>query len=132
MGYEFHILREGHYERVAGSAITEEEWAAAVQSVPGLRLSDSAPITGANPRTGATISIARRPSDVELFFPEDNRYPEISGKWIPTFRYARGSASFKPPVDIEDPDDPVRIAAAALAHALGARIEGDEGEVYDW
>ncbi len=79
-----------------------------------------------DPKTGEQLVMPSDSGDVEVFFPEDD-------EWIPVFYwYERNStascnARFQP----GDTSHPVWNAAVALASALGAVIQGDEGEVYD-
>jgi hypothetical protein len=127
MGYALHIGRADE------GAISEQDWRAAVAAVPALRFCDGTPLTTTNPRTGEKIAIGRRPTDVELRFPDDAPDADRAGRWIPVFWYSVGGrVTFKPPGDMDDPSDPVRAAASSLARALDAVIRGDDGEEYDW
>ncbi|WP_202755646.1 hypothetical protein [Burkholderia cenocepacia] len=81
---------------------------------------DESAITSANPVTSETISIPGRPGDVSIL---------VDGKWIKTFSWNRGRASFNASRNMSAAD-PTMAAAMHLAVALSAVARGDEGEVY--
>jgi hypothetical protein len=117
MGYEIHIRRDDESE------IGLDEWRAAVAAIDGMRLA-SGDAFARNPRTNAKIRIPTQGGDVEVFFPECDA-------WVRCLSWSHGRISFRPPVDFANPTCWFRWALAALATQLGARLVGDDGEVYD-
>ena len=99
------------------------EWQDAVTTTVGVRLTP-ADTVATNPHTGETIRIPGKPGDAEVFFAEQ-------AKWVRFYSFFGGAISFKPPVTFEEVNDPVRNLSRTLASALGARMVGDGGEVYD-
>jgi len=78
----------------------------------------------ANPRTGEIIKVRNTGGDAEVCF-ETN-------KWLRVFRRSPSSRiSFKVPRDFDLPASGIRRLARELAHALGASVIGDQGEIYD-
>src|SRR4051794_30108160 len=133
MGYELSIIRDGYYDRVSGSAISADEWRAAVLSVANLRLSDGSPVTTINPKTSERITIGLRDTDAQILFPDHARLGDTGDSWISVFFYQpRGRVTFRPSSETDNPLDPVRCAAVALARALEAHIEGEDGQRFDW
>ena len=119
MAYDLHI------ERIGGAPITLEEWRAATASTDGIRLRAAVPHTITNPKTGEIISMSSREGDAEVFFTQDDR-------WQFVFRWRGDSAVFAARFDPIEPSHPVWAAAVGLASHLGAKIRGDDGEVYDF
>ena len=117
MGYEVHI------RHVDGSAIGLDEWCDAVAMTEGMRLASGDAIA-VNPRTKDEIRIPNQGGDVEVLFPEDDA-------WVRCLSWSLGRISFRPPADFGYPDSRFRLALAALAMQLSARLVGDDGEVYD-
>lgn len=117
MAYDLHI------ERDEDRPIALSEWIAAVESTNGVRLFSAPAHTITNPKTGEVISLGARKGDAEVQFSSD--------EWHAVFRWRGETAVFASRFDPTETSHPVWIAAAALAHRLGARIRGDEGEVYD-
>jgi hypothetical protein len=111
MAYRLHIERD--------PSISLDEWRAAILGQASLK-EDERPVTSVNPVTGERISIPGRPGDVAVL---------VDGKWIKTFTWNRGRASFNAPRNLLAVD-PTMAAAMQLAVALSAVIRGDEGEVY--
>ena len=72
-----------------------------------------------NPKTGEAITVKASEGDVAM---------ELDGRWISVFRWRNGRVMFK--ASIQDPKDPVSVAAFALAEGLGATVRGEEGETY--
>ena len=112
MAYQLHIVRD--------QSLTLDEWISAVQATPALRLDDSAQ-SAINPNTGEVISVGGREGDVAI---------SLQGKWVKVFNWRNGDVSFPVRGDLSR-NDPVAMAAFALARHLGAVIRGDEGEHYE-
>ncbi|EPL06891.1 hypothetical protein [Pseudomonas sp. CF161] len=107
MAYEIHILRTAD----AGE-ISLQEWHAVCAADPSLELQEQ--LVGINPRTGETIVLGE--TDAASW-----RSPVSGDEYL--FDYRRGRISFVH-------DDELIIKAKDIARALGARVEGDEGEAY--
>jgi hypothetical protein len=101
--------------------ITLPEWAEAVASVDGLRMSQG-DASAINPLTKERVVIPNRGGDAELFRDDCNRWMRVLW-WSPG-----GSIHFAEP---ENKGDPVLTAARSLAHALEARIVADGGLPYE-
>lgn len=120
MAYELHIERssqEGEEE-----PIPLAEWKAAVSAIDGVRLFDGSTHEFVVPM-GPNLRIKANEGDAEVFFPAEN-------EWMFVFRWYEGTVSFNARMALE-PATPAWAAAAALASRLGAKIQGDEGEIYD-
>ena len=125
MAYALHIERQSN-------ELTLEEWISAVGRIENARLATgNSKIT--NPKTGEVISIESSPGDVDVLFSTKGflRFCAKS-EWSTCIRFSRGKGTFNAPPDIEESNNPVRVTASKLAHLLGAKIIGDEGEVYEW
>lgn len=123
MAYDLHI------EKNNGQPISEAEWNAVVLSTPDIR-KGTGTVTAVNPSTGERIEIQMQPGSVEVC-----TRPAAGSEceWQPVFWYGRGRVSFAATETLmQDPQDPIRRAAIALSTEIGARIVGDEGEVYAW
>ena len=78
-----------------------------------------------NPKTGEIIRLRNAGGDAEAFFP-------AKSEWLRVFYWSpSGRISFRAPRDFDLPTSIIRRLAAELAHALGASLIGDEGEVYN-
>jgi len=120
-----------HIER-SPKGFTLDEWIEQVTKQDGVKLVETG-VEAKNPTTGETISIEGRPGDVAVLFPTT----EFLGfgrkaEWRTCIRFFRNKASFNATPELESPLSPLRVAASSLAAALGAKIVGDEGEVYEW
>lgn len=122
MGYDLHLRRgdpESPGERLP---ISLDEWLAAAQATPGVRLSSKAEHRLGPP--GHELVLRAREGDAEL--------RAENGEFFPAFRWSEGAITFSSRcVDSFDRSDPGWAAAVALAHQLDAEIVGDEGERYD-
>ena len=125
MAYSLHIER-------SPTELTLEEWIEAVKKQEGVKLVEGGS-QATNPKTGEVIFLPGRPGDVAVLF-HSKGFLGFGGKseWRLCISFLSGRASFKPPLDIESPDDPLRVAVSKLSRALGARVVGDEGEIYEW
>jgi len=121
MGYNIHIRR--HNTGVPDSPIALSDWRVAVECTDGVRMAEE-DYQIANPKTGELIRIRNRGGDAEILFPDE-------GAWRRVFWWFEGRISFGAPRDFELPTCFIRRAATDLARALGARLIGDDGEIYD-
>jgi len=115
MGYDVHITRADDWGESAASPISLDEWIAYVKSDPEMRFDGFAE--------------AKSPSDQIL------RY-ENPG--LAVWLAHSGSASGRTPwfdlrqgcVTVKNPDEEILAKMRAIAQALGARVQGDDGELY--
>ncbi len=122
MGYDLHITRASDWFDSESAPISIDEWKLAVASVTGTRLDDG-PVILANPKTGERIAVSGRDGDVAVL---------LDGTWVKVFHYYEGRIVFKAgPVNLNDSNDKVAVAAFRLAQLLSAKIVGDEGEIYE-
>ena len=101
MGYDLYITRKRNWFDDNGPAISRDEWLAIVESDPELSL---------------------RPNDEFLTanWNGDCKYPD------PWFSYCATATA----IETKNPDEPIIAKMLELAARLGARVQGDEGEVY--
>ena len=120
MAYTLTIERED-------AVISLEEWLAAVEATDGIRKCQGGRHTATNPLTGAIMSMAVEPGDVEIYDLE-------AGQWKFCIRWYGGSPSFNANVIARaldgDLSDPAWIALHAVVARLQASIVGEEGEAY--
>ncbi|MCQ8129000.1 hypothetical protein [Methylomonas rivi] len=125
MAYALHIER-------SPQGLTLDEWIEEVTKQDGVKLVEIG-VEAKNPTTGETISIEGRPGDVAVLFPTTGFLGfGRKAEWRTCIRFVRNKASFNATPELESPHNPLRVAASSLAAALGAKIVGDEGEVYEW
>jgi hypothetical protein len=106
MGYDLHVTR-GH-----GKPIAEAEWRAYVAGDPELDLTGVA-------ETPTPDGILRYENPGLACW---SGHPSRAQVW---FDFRRGQ------VVVKNPDEPTIGKMLVVAHALGARVEGDEGEIYE-
>lgn len=113
MGYDIHITRAPHWTESHSVAITLDEWKAFVADDPDMRMANFAEATSP---AGETI-----------------RYEnEGLAAWIPGacenpagwFDYRNGR------IVVKNPDEAMLAKIKRVAELLGARVMGDEGELY--
>jgi hypothetical protein len=101
VGYDLHITRRADWADDGGPPITEEEWLRLVEADPELRL---------DPDNGPQHALWSGP-------PED---PEPWLAWE-----ERGEIFTK------NPDAPLIRKMIQVAERLGAKVQGDDGDIYD-
>ena len=99
--------------------IGEEEWVAAVESIPGIRIAHRNP-SFTNPRTGDVITIRNSEKSVEVL--------DASGNWHMGIHFSKGRVTLSGVA--WEAGNPIGEAASQLAAKLDAKIIGDEGEHY--
>jgi hypothetical protein len=112
MGYTVHITRAHEWQESDETPITLEEWLAYVASDPEMRLDGFA--EARNPKTGEIIRL------------------ESPGLSVWT-AWAAGIAwmdHLHGQVVVKNPDTAILEKMCAIAKHLGARVQGDEGEMY--
>jgi hypothetical protein len=108
VGYEVHICRPG------SAPISLDEWSAYVERAGDLRMDDFAQSTTPD---GATIRIEAPGIAVWTAHPDPSQ-----GGWI-TF----GDGE----ITVNNPDAAMLRRMHEIALALGAHVQGDDGELYD-
>jgi hypothetical protein len=122
MAYEIHIARRAPEGQMLPIALSE--WRAVVQQTEDVRMAEgNFEIT--NPKTDQVIRLRNAGGDAEVFSPTRAEWQRVF-RWDPF-----GRISFRAPRDFHLPTSFIRRLAAELAHALGASLIGDEGDVYD-
>jgi len=117
MGYDLHITRKNDWHDPKGPEISLAEWRAVVQADPGMRLDAFAQ---ARPDDGG---VRRASCDGLSVWTEYSQHDEARNKaW---FLYSRGE------IRVKNPDDEIIRKMWSIAQALGAKVQGDDGEVYD-
>jgi hypothetical protein len=122
MPYEIHIERRGPGDQILPIALSE--WRRVVQETKNVRMAVG-DLEISNPKTREIITLRNAGGDAEVFFPP-------KAEWVRVFRWSpSGRISFRAPRDFDLPASSIRRLAAELAHALGASLIGDEGEIYE-
>jgi hypothetical protein len=122
MAYEIHIERRAPEGQILPIALSE--WRAVVQQTQNVRMAEG-DLEITNPKTGEIIRLRNTGGDAEAFFP-------AKAEWLRMFCWSpSGRISFRAPRDFDLPNSGIRRLVAELAHALGASLIGDEGEIYD-
>jgi len=125
MAYALHIER-------SPQGFTLDEWIKEVTKQDGVKLVET-DVEVKNPATGEIISIEGSLGGAAVLFSATG-FIGFRGnpEWHTCIRFAHNKASFNATPDLESPRNPLRVAASSLAAALGAKIVGDDGEVYEW
>jgi len=124
VAYELHLVRDG--------GIDLAEWRSLISSVDGVREAAADWVTKL-PR-GQELRVKVSPGDAEVLV-EPGRLWRIFGAkpaWYPFFRYRNGRVNFKAAFEVDNPEDRRRRLIALLASRLGAQVQGDDGEVYEF
>jgi hypothetical protein len=100
MGYDAHITRKKFWADSEGRPITAQEWLAYVATDPQLRLDPTS--------KRHTVTILRIQS----------QYPDPWLEW------------FEGDIYTKNPDEAILGKMLQIASALGARVQGDDGEIY--
>ena len=113
LAYDIHITKASEWSESAKSPVTEEQWKAAVLADGELKIDDTASAT--NPKTKETIQIIN----------------PLMASWIDPktknkhyFYYSRGK------ITVKNPSDSAIKKMKFVASKLGAKVQGDEGELY--
>jgi hypothetical protein len=120
MGYDAHITRKQHWADEADNAtISLAEWLAYVAADPEMQLDNHAEAPAG--ATGTTLGIDSS---------------EGLSVWLPYSKNGRAGnyawfAHEGDRVTVKNPDEEILGKMLAVAHALGARVQGDDGEYYD-
>lgn len=108
MGYDVNITRARHWAENVGQEIQPEEWRAVVKEDPELEMRGVADAGGLRYENPLLAAWTAHPS-----------YEEV---WVD---YSGGN------LVVKNPDMHILRKLCALAAQLGARVQGDEGEIYE-
>jgi hypothetical protein len=115
MGYELHVTRREHWADTEAPDILMDEWLTYVNSDPELELTN-----GYDLKMGAETSYQDSPG-----FCGWNAHPtEKEANSRPWFAFWKGS------IETKNPDAPTIRKMMKVASALGAHVQGDDGEIY--
>ena len=124
MAYTLHIERQ--------RPITPQDVNEAVGLIANLRMNTGDSVLK-NPDTDEEILIPVGEGGISVLFKSGGFLGfGVKETWHHVFYLSQGSIKFIAFQGLEDPNNPVRIAASELATALEARIRGDQGEPYNW
>ena len=112
MGYGLHITRRAHWSDEHGPEISAEEWVAYAATDPELEI------------TGAAEAVSPQGETIRMASPGLTRWVQ-GGETAGWLSFQRGSLS------ANNPSDDFVIKMHRISVALGAKLEGDEGELYD-
>jgi hypothetical protein len=115
LGYELHITRKQGWSDEDGPIITQAEWEAYIASDPELRLDGYAEVTMP---TGSKLRVTPPGIAVWTAHPD----PSSGPAWI-----TLGSSGN---VRARNPDRALIRKMCQIAQQLGARVMGDDGEIY--
>jgi hypothetical protein len=116
MGYDVHITRKQSWFDEDGSEISLAEWLAVVRADPDMRFDGYAETTVDD---GSVLRIEDEGLSVWTAY---SRHGENGMAW---FSFGDGN------VTVKNPDPEILRKMWSLAQVLSARVQGDEGELYD-
>ncbi|WP_374087915.1 hypothetical protein [Methylomicrobium lacus] len=117
MGYEVHITRKEEWFEEEGPEITIEEWKNYVVSDPKMRLDGFAEATTPD---GSILRVESPGLSVWVAYSKHEEYGNMA--WFD---------HYKDRITVKNPDEEILIKMHAIASALEAKVQGDEGEIYD-
>ncbi len=117
MGYDIHITRADEWFDSQSESITMDEWIAYIQSDPEMRLDGYAEATTPE---GDTIRIESEGLAVWTAYSGHGVAGNMA--WIDVFNGR---------ITVKNPDREIRQKMFAIATKLNARVQGDDGELYD-
>jgi hypothetical protein len=116
MGYELHIVRKSNWDSDEDSNISLDEWLSYVESDEEITLTNGFQMNILNVDTSWKESPG---------FCSWNAHPNANEGTFPWFDYSDGCISTK------YPDDYTIKKMIAIAEVLNAKVQGDDGEIYD-
>ena len=116
MGYDVHITRRQDWWE-EGEEISIEEWAAYIESDPDMRMENSAEKKTPD---GSTIRIESKGLSIWTSYSGHGENGNMA--WF-DFRDGR--------ITVKNPDKEILGKMYSIASAFEAKVQGDEGEVYD-
>jgi hypothetical protein len=118
MGYDIHITRqENWFDEDSTRQISSNEWESILSSDNEMRLDGFAEATTAN---GETIRVSSKGLSVWTKYSGNG----LNGNYA-WFHYSRGNIVCK------NPDDEIISKMLDFAERLNAKVQGDEGEIYE-
>ena len=115
-------MADSIYIKRTNEKITEPEFQKLIEESEDLRIDNKGP-TGTNPFTG---------EKVEFKAPGTNAAMLIDNEWRQVFRCYKGRITFNATRSFfENPNEPIRKMARAIAKKLNAKVVGEEGESYE-
>lgn len=115
MGYELHITRKANWYEDSGPEITLGEWRAYAEADPEMRIDGFAEIETPD----GTLRMQSPGLAVWLAYSRHGESGNMA--WFSHFRDR---------VSVKNPDEEIIRKMHRVAVALGARLQGDEGELY--
>lgn len=118
MGYSLHINPSENFQ-------SESAWRNAVEACQYTRLTANDIIPMINPATGEAMKIRSFPTDVEIYFADEDT-------WQTSIFWRAGTASISArALTLGDEKDSAWLAVREICSLLDAQLIGDEGEIYD-
>lgn len=116
MGYEVHITRRTDWFDEEGPEITLSEWLDCIRNDPSMRLDGFA-----EARLPDGTVLRTESEGLAAWTGYSGHDPNGNMAW---FRYSAGN------ITVKNPDQEILAKVVELARRLGAKAQGDEGEVY--
>jgi hypothetical protein len=117
MGYDVHITRKNDWSDPEGPEISLAEWLAVVEADPEMRLDGYAESRLDN---GEVFRTEKPGLSVWTAYSQ-----HAQGGNMAWFLYSRGE------VIVKNPDEEILGKMWSIGQALSAKVQGDDGEVYD-
>jgi hypothetical protein len=117
MGYDIHITRASHWSESPDQPITLDEWIAYVKSDKEMRLDNRAEAT-----TTSGERLALESPGIAVWTAWGKNGIDGNFAW---FYYSDGE------ITVKNPDRAILRKMFTIATALRARVQGDDGEIYD-
>lgn len=117
MGYDVHITRKEQWFDEEGPTISLDEWKAFVRSDPEMRLDGFAEAIMGD---GSTLRVESEGMAVWTVYSGNEKDGNMA--WF---------SFFDGDVRVKNPDPEILRKMWTIAERLGAKVQGDEGEVYD-
>ena len=118
MGYDIHITRQGNwYDEELVLQISPDEWKDYIKRDPEMRIDNFAEATTVS---GQSIRIDNEGLAVWTKYSGDNI--DSNHAW---FDYRNGN------ITVKNPDKEIMKKMLTVADKLNAKMQGDEGEIYD-
>ena len=117
MGYDVHITRREDWSDQDGPSITRAEWFHVISRDPSLRLARNVIIEN---NDGQQISLHEDTLTVWMDWPD-----RAEGRAEALFWHSAGT------VHTKNPDRALLRKMYVIAGVLAAKVQGDEGEIYD-
>ena len=116
MGYDIHITRASHWTDSEKAPISLDEWKSYIATDPEMRLDNFAEATTT---AGETLWIESE--GIAVWNAYSGHEKDGNMAW---FSHWRGA------IKVKNPDEEILEKMRKIAHTLGAKVIGDEGELY--